>query len=50
MKNKYMFLYVLIGLLAFDFIMFLMWALSGQYPLDSFYFGVITRTILIALF
>ena len=35
--------------LVIDFIGFMAWGLSGQYPADSFYIGAITRNILQAL-
>lgn len=39
-------LYVIIAIMLFDFVMFMMWAMSGQAPVDGFYFGVITKTVL----
>lgn len=41
--------WIVVIILVIDFIGFLAWGLSGQYPADSFYIGAITRNILQAL-
>jgi hypothetical protein len=38
-------LYILGWILALDFACFLLWLASGQAPVDSTYFGMITGTI-----
>ena len=40
------FMWVIFGYLALDFIGAIMWAMSGQIPPDSFFLGSITRFIL----
>lgn len=41
---------VLIILMVIDFVCFLAWGFSGQYPADGFYLGRISREILQAIF
>jgi len=41
--------WIVVIVLVIDFIGFLAWGFSGQYPADSFYIGAITRNILQAL-
>jgi hypothetical protein len=35
-----------IGLLAIDFVGFIAWVMSGQFPADNFYIGTITTHII----
>jgi len=37
-------------ILALDFFGFIIWSLSGQFPIDGFYLGMITSHILRAIF
>ena len=46
---KYAF-HIALGILLIDAAGFILWALSGQYPVDSFYWGAITKSILTAIF
>lgn len=41
---------VLIILMFIDFVCFMAWGISGQYPADGFYIGRISREILQAIF
>lgn len=38
-----------IAILALDFIFFVGWVMSGQTPVDGFYFGAITANIIKAI-
>lgn len=40
---------VAIVILAIDFIGFVLWAMSGQQPVDGFYVGAITTNVLRAI-
>ena len=42
--------YIALVILAIDFVGFMFWAMSGQYPIDGFYVGSITTHILQAVF
>jgi len=37
---------VVLIVLFFDFVCFILWAMSGQLPQDGFYFGVITKSFI----
>jgi hypothetical protein len=37
---------IIIAIMIFDFVCFCAWVLSGQQPLDNFYFGAITGNII----
>jgi hypothetical protein len=37
---------IVIGILIADLFCFILWALSGQQPEGTFYFGVITKSII----
>lgn len=37
---------IVIAVLIFDVLCFLAWVLSGQTPVDGFYFGFITNNVL----
>ena len=39
----------LLGILALDVLGFIMWAMSGQLPIDNFYIGTITAHTLRAI-
>lgn len=41
--------YAVLIVLAIDFIVYAMWVLSGQVPVDGFYVGAITNAILKAI-
>lgn len=41
---------VIIIILAIDFLGMMLWAMSGQFPVDNFYIGAISRNILQAIF
>lgn len=50
MKNAIkIILTVVIVILAIDFLFFVGWVMSGQTPVDGFYFGAITTNILRAI-
>lgn len=42
--------WLILGVMAFDFIGFMAWATSGQLPVDSFYVGTITTHLLKLIF
>jgi hypothetical protein len=39
-------LFILGAVLAVDFLGFIAWIFSGQFPVDGFYFGVITSSVI----
>lgn len=41
---------LILGYLALDVLGFMLWAISGQYPVDSFYVGTITTHLLALIF
>lgn len=43
-------LFVLLLVLFFDFVCFILWGVSGQHPVDGFYFGTISAHILNFIF
>lgn len=43
------FMFVVI-VLVLDFLCFISWAMSGQFPTDNFYLGAITRNVLQLIF
>lgn len=46
---RYIF-YAIVFLLVIDVIGFMAWALSGQFPADNFYAGIITKNVLQLVF
>lgn len=45
-----MVLTIIVVLLIIDFIGMIAWAMSGQFPTDSFYLGAISRNIIQVIF
>lgn len=43
MKNV---LYIVSGIMMFDFLGFIMWAMSGQVAPDSYHIGIISESII----
>lgn len=47
--SKYILVFV-VGILLIDMFGFMFWVVSGQMPVDNFYAGVITKTIISLIF
>lgn len=45
----YIIQWVVILVLVLDLFSFILWALSGQFPQGNFYFGMITRNLIMLL-